>query len=186
MRRRLSELVASSLFWIQPKTFDRWFELRSEHDLVATLGWETSCGTLARAVTEDRSWTFKRMGFLNPRVTVRESGSEVNLATFYPRWLGDGTLEFGHGRTFRWQSTNFWGTDWMFTDSSGTPLVRFQAGSPEGKLSDVFKTQAQVEVNPEANQTEETTLLVLIGWYLMILRRDDAAAGAAATSAVAS
>jgi len=179
-------MVGLPLFWIQPKTLDRWFELRTEHDLVATLGWETSCGTLARAVTEDESWTFKRMGFLNPRVTVRESGSEINLATFYPRWLGDGTLEFGHGRTFRWQSTNFWATNWMFTDASGTPLVTFEAGSPESRLSDIFKTQAQVEIDPEAIRAEETTLLVLVGWYLMILRRDDTAAGAAAASAAAS
>ena len=174
------------LYWIQPKALERWFELRAEDRVVATLGWQTSCGTLARGEAADGRWTFKRVGFLNPRVTVRESGSEIDLAVFWPRWLGDGTLEFAYGRAFRWQSTNFWATDWMFADADGTPVVAFKQGSPEGKLSDMFKMQALIDIYPEARDLPELPLLVLVGWYLMILRRDDAAAGAAAASAVAS
>ena len=183
---RLLELTDADLYWVQPERFSRWFELRAEDDPVATLGWETSCGTLARGASADGSWTFKRVGFLNPRVTIRESGSELNLAVFWPRWMGDGTLEFAYGKAFRWQSTNFWGTDWMFTSADGTPLVAFKEGAPDRKLSNLFKMQALVEVHAEARDLVELPLLILTGWYLMILRRDDAAAGAAAASAAAS
>lgn len=183
---RLSDLIGTALYWVQPKAFERWFELRTRDRVVATLCWETSCGTLARGNTADGSWTFKRAGFLNPRVTVRESGSDIDMAVFWPRWMGDGTLEFASGATFRWQSTNFWGTDWMFAANDGTPLLALKEGSREGRLSDMFKTQSLVEIHPEASTVPELTLLVLTGWYLMILRQDDAAAGAAAAAAAAS
>jgi hypothetical protein len=182
----LADVADQPLYWIQPKALVRCFELRSEDKVVATLAWETSCGSLARARASVGSWTCKRVGFLNPRVTVRESGSEVNLATFWPRWLGDGTLEFAYGRSFRWQSTNFWGTDWMFADFDGTPLVRFLQGSRERRLSNLLKTEALVDIQPQARDLPELALLVLLGWYLAILRRDDTAAGAAAASAVVS
>ncbi len=182
----MASFVRTPLYWVQPKTFDRWFELRAGDQVVATLGWETSCGSLARGSTAQGSWTFKRVGFLNPRVTVRQSGSEIDVAVFWPRWLGDGTLELASGAVFRWQSTNFWGTDWMFSAGDGTPLLALKEGSKEGKLSDMFKTQSLVEIHPEAYDVPDIGLLVLVGWYLMILRQDDAAAGAAAAAAAAS
>ena len=182
----IANFVGTPLYWVQPKTFERWFELRAGDQVVATLGWETSCGTLARGTTADGSWTFKRVGFLNPRVTVRQSRSEVDLAVFWPRWLGDGTLEFAYGKAYRWQSTNFWASDWMFTATDGTPLVAFKEGSREGGLSNLFKMQSLVEIHPQARDLAELPLLILLGWYLMILRQDDAAAGAAAVAAAAS
>jgi hypothetical protein len=181
----IANFVGTPLYWVQPKTFERWFELRAGDHVVATLGWETSCGTLARGNTTLGSWTFKRVGFLNPRVTVRQARSEVDIAVFWPRWLGDGTLEFASGSLFRWQSTNFWGTDWMFAANDGTPLLTLKEGSREGRLSDLFKTQSLIEIHPEAGAVPELSLLILIGWYLMILRQDDAA-GAAAAAAAAS
>jgi hypothetical protein len=182
----LSKVADTPLYWVQPQTFERWYELRAADQTVGTLGWRTSCGTLAAAESPDGGWTFKRVGFLNPRVTVREAGSEIDLATFWPRWLGDGTLEFAYGRSFRWQSTNFWGTHWCFTDASGTPLVAFAPGAGEAKLSDLFKRQAMVQVHPEGRAVRELPLLVLLGWYLIVLHQDDAAAAAAAVSAAAS
>jgi hypothetical protein len=179
----IANFAGTPLYWVQPKAFERWFELRAGDQVIATLEWETSCGTLARGSAPDGSWTFKRVGFLNPRITVRQSGSEVDIAVFWPRLMGDGTLEFASGSAFRWQSTNFWGTDWMFAANDGTPLLALKQGSKEGRLSDLFKTQSLVEIHPGAGAVPELPLLVLIGWYLMILRQDDAAAGAAAAAA---
>ena len=177
----LTKALGTLLYWVQPKAFARWFELRTDDQQFATLGWETSCGSLARGSTADGDWTFKRVGFLNPRVTVREAGSEVNLATFWPRWLGDGTLEFAYGVSFRWQSTNFWGTDWIFSAADGTPLLALKEGSRDRKIANLFKTESLVEIHAEARRLTELPLLVLTGWYLMILRQEDAAAASAAS-----
>ncbi len=74
--------------------------------------------SLATAETADGTWTFKRVGFLNPRVTIRAAGSPDNLAVYQPKFWGDGTVTFADGAAFRWQPTNFWATEWAFTGAS--------------------------------------------------------------------
>ena len=182
----LSTVVGMQLHWIQPKTFERWFELRVGESLFATLCFEKAFGTLATAESADGSWTFKRVGFLNPRVTVREVGAEANLAIYQPKFWGDGSLEFPDGRVFHWKSTNFWGTQWGFADSGENLLFALKPGVDKPKLSDLFKTQAIVEIDPRGRALAELPLLVLLGWYLMILHQDDAAATTAAVTAAAS
>lgn len=185
MTPTLSSVAGKPLYWVQPRAFDRRFELRAGEDLaVATLRFKSSFGTLATGEANGQSWTFKRVGFLNPRVTVRWAGAEDDLAIYYPRWQGDGTLEFADGRVFRWESINFWGTQWSFFDSSGEPLVTFKPGADKFRLSDLFKTQAFVEISSRGYALAEAPLLALLGWYLMILRNDDTAAVAASAMVV--
>ncbi len=52
-------------------------------------------------------------------------------------------------------------------------------------MSDLFKTQALVEVESQAYALAELSLLVLLGWYLVILHQDDIAAASAATTSAA-
>jgi hypothetical protein len=183
--RALSSAAGTDLYWIQPRGLDnRRFELRARGDAVATLGFETLCGSLARAESADGSWTFKRVGILNPRVTVRKAGEEATLAIYTPRWTGsEGTLDFPGGRVFNWTQTNFWATKYQITDAAGIPLVSFESGAEKPRLSDVFKTQARVEIDLRGRALPELPLLVLLGWYLIILQRQDTAAVVAVTAA---
>jgi hypothetical protein len=52
-------------------------------------------------------------------------------------------------------------------------------------VSDLFKTQALVEIEPQVYALAELSLLVLLGWYLVILHQDDVAAASAATTPAA-
>jgi hypothetical protein len=184
--KTLSTVAGGPLYWIQPKTFERRFELRAgDGSLVASLRWERACGTLATAVSAEGGWTFKRVGFLNPRVTVREVGGEENVAIYYPKFWGDGVLECPGGRVYQWRSTNFWRNHWCFADADGNVLLCFKPGRGKSRWSDLFKTQAIVDVEPQGQAVAELPLLVLLGWYLMILHQDDAAAGAAAAASAA-
>jgi hypothetical protein len=183
--QKLSTVIGRQIHWIQPKALERRFELRAEDDLVATLRFETAFGTLATAQAAGASWTFKRVGFLNPRVTVREAGTELDLAIYQPKFWGDGWLVFPGGRVFHWKSTNFWGTQWGFADSYEDLLFALKPGVDKPKLSNLFKTQALVEVESQAYALPELSLLVLLGWYLVILHQDDVAAASAATTAAA-
>lgn len=176
----LLSVIGKDLYWIQPKGLGRHFELRAEDEIVATLGFETLCGSLARAQSADESWTFKRIGFFNPRVTVRKAGEEANLAVYTPRWTGrEGTLEFSNGRVYRWVQANFWATRYQISDEAGNPLISFRSGAGKSKLSDLFKTQARVEIDLRGRALPELPLLVLLGWYLIVLQQEDAAAAAA-------
>lgn len=184
--KKLSEVEGRSLYWVQPKSQVRFFELRVEDSfIVATLGFEKSTGTLATAQVAGESWTFKRVGFFNPRVTVRRAGSEENIAVYEPRFWADGILRLESGREYRWTSTNFWSTQWSFQNPNGTPVFTFKPAK-EKTWKDIFKTQAMVDVEGEAWKLRELGLLVLLGWYLVIKHQDDMTVSAAATIAAMS
>jgi hypothetical protein len=173
--KTMQQDAAQLLIWQQPHAHERRYELRSGDDTLATLRWEKGCGSLASAASADGQWTFKRVGFLQPRVTVRAFGSDAEVATFHPTWRGDGTLEFRDGRSVRWATTNVWHTEWAFA-RGGDTFLRF---SPRGGLSGLIKHEAQMEIVPAATTFPDLSLLALLGWYLMLLASDDAAGVAA-------
>jgi hypothetical protein len=180
---RLSAALGSELLVVQPRLFERRFELRSGTALLATLSFESTLGTLATAETATEAWTFKRVGFLNPRVTIRERDREVDLAAFWPKVWGSGWLGLADGRRFQWKSLGFWSRAWGFTDASDEFLFTLKPGAEESGLSDLLKTQAVVVVAPHAYGLTELPLLLMLGWYLMILQLEDATT-AAATAAM--
>ena len=145
--------------------------------MLATLRWQKAFGSLALAETASGTWTFKRSGFLRPKVTVRVPGSETEVAVFTAGWGGEGTLSLPNGRSYHWQSTNFWQSKWAFTDEAGEPLVQFKAEFA------FFKLSAEVNVKPGAVALPDLSLLAVLGWYLMVLLSDDTAGAAAGGAA---
>ena len=131
--------------------------------------------SLANAQTAGQQWTFKREGFWHPQVTVREQGSDDNVAVFKPGWTGGGTLELPEGRQLRFGAANFWHSQWEWSEPAGKALIHFK--SHPGLL----RMEGQVDIDSEAVSLPELPLLVVLGWYLLILfARDSAAAGATA------
>lgn len=180
--KKLSDASGRQLSWTETNGSGRLFELRSEEqEIFATLCLEKSYGTLATAEMPGESWTFKRVGFFNPKVTIRHSGSQENLAMYEPKFWGDGMLRFEDGREFMWRSTNFWATQWTFLSTAGLPIFTFEPAK-EKKWKDVFKTQALVEIESEGWREKHLGLLLAFGWYLVIMHEQEAAAGAAATA----
>jgi hypothetical protein len=175
--------IDHNLFWVQPKTMQRKYELRAGDRTAASLDFKTAFGSFALAVTSEGRWTFKRVGFFSTRVTVRRESEEIDLAVYRPNWSGtQGRLEFMDGRAFTWKTANFWATRYTMIDAAGNALVTYQSGAEEAKLSDFFKDQARVEIDPAARGMADISLLVLIGWYLILLQHADTAVVAAAAS----
>lgn len=175
-----------NLEWTQPKAMERLFELRSGERVLASLEFQSSFGSLAVAACGEERWTFKRVGFFRPRVTIRREGEQKDLAVYRPKWTSsEGTLEFFGGQTYVFQTANFWATRYVLASADGQVLVSYQSGLEENHLKDIFKSQARVEIDPAAANLPELPLLVCAGWYLIILHKDDsAAATVAATTAV--
>jgi hypothetical protein len=169
---------AAPLVWTQPKAMSRTFELRSGDALIGQLRFEKPCGSLASAEVAAEKWTFKREGFLAPRVTVRAPNSVPDLAIFRPHWGSGGTLDFRDCLRLRWRCTNFWGSQYAFVGGDDRALVRF--GHHEG----FFKTSARLEIDPSSAAIAELPLLVALGWYLMILAAEDATVAAASTAVI--
>lgn len=179
----LSTAIGIPIYWVQRKMSERQFELRTMENVYATLSFEATRGTLATATSTTGRWTFKRVGFMNPRVTVREAGAAEDLAVYWPKHWGHGWLEFAKGNRFCWKPTNFWGTERGFVDEPGDPLFVLKSGAEKPKFSDQLKTQAVVEISSRGYGLAELPLLLMLGWYLMILDQEDNAAILAATAA---
>jgi len=183
--KSFQELKNEHPAWIQPKAMQQLFELRSQENLFCTLTFSKSSGSLAEAESYDGKWTFKRVEFFHTSFTIREFGKEKDIAVFRPKWTGNsGSLEFVNGKTFHWQSSNFWSTKFEFKKGDGDAVVTFRSGVDEPKLKDWFKTQARIEIPESSKNIHELSILILLGWYLIIVLQMDSSAGAvvAATS----
>jgi len=158
------------------------YELRADDALRGKLEFRSIWGTLAWAESGQYAFSFKRLGFLNPRVSVRLRNSENDYAMYHPKFFGGGRLELPDGSTHLWEPINFWRTKWRFCDSSGFPELNFEQGAENFKLKDIFKLQAYVDFK-RISFTEETAfLLASFGFYLMVLNQMDSSAAAAAAA----
>jgi hypothetical protein len=176
--KNLHEAHLVNFCWRQPKPLKRSYELTNGVETLATLVWEKSLGSLARAETASGVWTFKRAGFVAPRVTVRLADSEKDIAIFQPNWTGAGTLELQTGDRFRWQSSGFWNPTWSFADSTFIPIVSFKADNA------LWKENAKVEFGTKAQQCPSLPILLCLGWYLMLLYSEDVSSTLIITSSL--
>jgi len=163
--RRIEEFAGNTLNWIQPRPMARQFELRQDGDVLATLRFDTAFGSLARAETEDGVFTFKRVGFFRPGVTIRKAGSDEDLGNYQPSWNNGGELELENGKGYTFRCTSFWHGRWSMLDESGDTVLTFA-------LKGVVKTGATVAFG---KRCEDAPLLALFGGYLMVLMAEDAA-----------
>jgi hypothetical protein len=148
------------------------YELRAGEELAGELRFRSAFGSFATGETADGCWTFKRVGFFQTRVTIRECGEEADVATFKNNtWSGGGTLELTGGTNIL-ATTSFWQTKLEFTTESGNALVRFNTGG-------MIHLNATVEIDPAAMELKELPLIILLGWYLVVMMHNDAAASAA-------
>lgn len=189
MLKPLAQRAAADLEWVQKSGFQWSFELRQSDNLFATLEWRSSFGTLATARTESGSWTFKRVGFWSPRVTVRRQGAAEDLAVFTPRgWTGaSGVLHFADGSSIILEREGFWSSTWQFrgppadgSDQPGPVIVRI------GDMAGLFRWRASITVADPVHP--QAPLLMCLLWYLVVLASQDAMAatiGAASAAGAA-
>jgi hypothetical protein len=88
--KTLSTAIGSQLFWTQPTIFARHFELHAENSLLGELHFETASAASGPFINTDlqaKGWTFKGARFrLKPYVTIREAGTNEDLAIYRPRF----------------------------------------------------------------------------------------------------
>ncbi|MBL0176850.1 MAG: hypothetical protein IPP94_16575 [Ignavibacteria bacterium] len=171
----------TTLSWVQPKTMERRHELRHGDFLYAVLDFRSALGTLAVVESADGAWSFKRVGFMHPRVSIRVAGSERDVAEFQPKAFGGGIVTFPDGGTCLWKSANFWSTKWCLTDGD-SPFLEFTDGLAGGKLSDIFKTQAMMTMHRSTRFSTSLPMLAGLGMYLLLLQAEDGAGAVVVTS----
>jgi hypothetical protein len=166
------------LEWRESRKIKRQDELRLGDQTVATLRWGGWGSTFAEGRARARSWTFERPCLLSREVHVHVAGVKSSpIAVFVPGWTEEGTLSCADGRTMRWQSRDFWRTEWAFVDAEGRTAVRFEDTSgflEQRTIAHTYKTGLS-----EADRA----MLLILGRYLMVLQAQDQAAVTAAVVA---
>ena len=178
MNRPTAILPGTSLVWEQPKALSRAYELKTEETVVGRLRFEKFCGSLALAEVGSETWTFKRVGFLAPRVTARLPGSEVDVALFRPHWGAGGRLSLSDGQQLEWRRMEFWGSQWAFVASDTHAVVGFDQHHRFSRAS------ARVTIHRSSLALPAIAILVALGWYLLILAAADDAAIIATSTVV--
>jgi hypothetical protein len=142
----------------------RSFVLEAEGAEFGRLAFSAKSGSLAKGLTAHGEWTFKREGFLYPRITVRDTGSDTNCGSLTLSANGNGKLTLGKGEEFSFVTGGWLQSHWSFNRGLAE-IVRF---SRDGSSADV-------EVLNPTVTPETLSVLVLLGWYAPLLAADEAA-----------
>ncbi len=121
-------------------------------------------GSLAKGMTAHGEWTFKREGFLHPRITVRKTGDDSNCGALTLAANGNGKLALASGEEFNFITSGWLQSHWSFNRGL-VEIVRF---GRDGSSADVEIINPTVTV-------ETLSLLVILGWYAPLLAADEAA-----------
>jgi len=163
--------------WRQPSAFTRSYELVSGDDVLATLVFPKVFGSLADARWGSEAWTFKRQGFLHPRVTVRRPDSDVDIAMYEPNWTGRKAILRGPGsRLTMFVAASLFGSEHLWKTPEDVALVSLVSRG-------ITHAGASVEVTAAGARDDQIKLLILLGWYVIRLAHEDAAASSAAVIA---
>jgi len=171
---------APTLEWRESRTRKRCDELHLGDDgqTIAEMQWKGMFSTFATGHARTGQWTFERPRLFSREIEVYDTQTGT-VSIFSPGWTREGVLTLDDGRRFHWQSTNFWGTRWVFVDAEGQPLAQFV------DTSGFIRNRAAVGISAAALAEKDRALLLLLGWYLITLQRRDAAAIAATTASTA-
>ncbi len=150
----------------------RTYVLEAEGQETGRLGFSGKSGSLAKGMTAHGEWTFKREGFLHPRITVRKTGTDGNCGALTLSANGNGKLSLTLGEEFSFVTGGWLQSHWSFNRGM-VEVVRF---SRDGSSADVEVVNPTVSV-------ETLSVLVLLGWYAPLLAADEAAVMAATMAA---
>jgi hypothetical protein len=158
--------------WRRPDAGRRCYYLSGDGEVIASVRFEKSSGTLASLEFGGRVWTCKRTGFWSPRVCVRESSTGADLAVFKPWDHSGGEAVFSTGNRFVLRRVDFWGGEWAFETTAGAEVVRVQG--PQ----DPSSSSGEVYLGLSGSRLAETPVLVVLVWYLRLLMQDEVATSA--------
>jgi hypothetical protein len=185
-KRTQQETSQPTLEWRESRTVKRQDELSLGDQPIATLHWGGWGSTFAIGRARAGSWSFERPRLLSKEVQVRAVGTERGsasakqgplIAVFVPGWTEEGTLSFTTGRTMRWQSRDFWRTDWVFVDAEGRTVARFR------DTSRFLEQRTAVQTYKVGLSEADRAMMLILGRYLMVLQAQDQVVVTAAVTA---
>jgi hypothetical protein len=158
-----------TLTWIGSEPNARDYLLQSGSEEFARLTWASSNGSLAAGQTALESWSFKRVGFFQPFISIRRDGSNSDLARVDLGATGSGAIQFTDAERYLWNG-NLWRSEWTWNTPSGALLVAYR------RDFSIDARAGEVSIPAEHLHTIHLPLLVVLGWYIIVSMGDEAEA----------
>ncbi len=158
-----SSIDRSVLRWIRTSESPAEFTLSAGETPVAVLRWKAHGGSLATAETASGRWTLKRVGFLNPQITVRPEGTPETLARLTAH-LNHQEIALPGGPRFRLQRAGMLVPAWRITAPNGREVLHIEPAREGRRLEAGAVLEGDSPVAPE-----QQLLLAVIGWYFIVL-----------------
>lgn len=161
---------------MKPKITRSYYEITSGEEIIGSINFPKTFGTLAQVKLFDEEWSLKRMGFWKPYITVRRMGDTLDYMhiPFSGKWQGLLTLTTHTGDFYELNQNGFWNPKWVWMKQK-TVLMEFD-------MKFGLKKYAQLVIK---EQDALMNLLLITGAYGMIMQEwDDGASSAAVTVAI--
>jgi hypothetical protein len=162
----------STLRWLRAEQDRHEFQLAAEDDVVATLRWKSTVGSLAVAESAQGRWTLKRTGFLNPAIGLREADTGKDLGRLLAHG-SHGSWIPAEGERLDWRRTSLLIPGWRFQDAKGNVVLEFEPVREKLRLVGALLTIA-----PKSESRPDLLQLLVVGLYFIALAwlEDQAAA----------
>jgi hypothetical protein len=165
----LNIYIEKELTWLQPDVYIEDYELCGGESIIGTLKFRSKYGTLATAESAEGQWTFKRVGFFSPKISIRQVGTDSDIATFkFNTWQEGGEVVLQDGTKYR-ATNNFWHTRMSFVDDQDQVLLKY----PD--IGGMFRRSVTLKVYPAAAGIEKLSWLVMLSWYLVVMMQRETA-----------
>jgi hypothetical protein len=153
----------SALRWLLANREPPVFELSSGDTAVARLTWARPGGSLVSLATSGGAWTFKRIGFLHPRITARVEKAASDLAQVSLH-LNHHRIELMRGTSYRFHRAGLLVPAWVLTTDSGVELLHVEPVREGRRLEG-----GAVLTSPVGRALPDLPLLIGLTWYLIVL-----------------
>ena len=150
-----------TLLIVKPKITRSFFEVTRGQEIIGSITFPKTFGTLAEVKLFEEEWSFKRMGFWKPYITVRrrDATQDYMQVPFSSKFQGLLSFSTKHGESYELTQTGFWHPKWVWNKQKKT-LIEYD-------LKFGIKKYAEAIIR---ENDELLPLLLMIGSYGLIMQ----------------
>ena len=166
---KLNEFRFIPLDWHQPDIWKRYYQLKFDDELVATLKWRNIFGTKVEGWTSVGKWIISRKGLFHPVYHVKKKGSKQTILKVRVRSSKIQPIKAPSGNVYQWKRFDFWKREygWMLDDK---PIMEFKA------LLGIKRRHVNFFYILEGVSEEELSILLLLGTFFAFRIKDSGSA----------
>lgn len=169
-----AELSSNGLKWEQKGGRSLLWD--ADHTVIAEMRRPRWFSSQTEVDAQGNRWSFERKGWRKPYIEIRSLGTGEEPARFTYKGQ-NGELIYPDGRVYRWNSLNWAGRKWLWSDSNEEPVMGIE-------LTGAFSLRGEIHLDPAIEHAKAPSLLLFLGWFLITTYQDDSTAAVVATMTV--